>query len=103
MRGSTYNWSIMADRCDLVRSEEISTVDAYEERFNINKDCPHMDPDGKRLKWQSDFESHNALCDLLPRKWERQLRKRRHNFLLPKVGSERFKRSFIHRCLFNFV
>ena len=49
---------------------------------------------------RSQTPSH-ALCDLLPPKRERQLRKRRHNFLLPKVGTERFKRSFINRCLFK--
>ena len=40
----------------------------------------------------------HTLCDLLPPKRKRQLRNRRHNFLLPKV-----LRSFSNRCLFNFV
>ena len=37
---------------------------AYEERFNINKDCPllaNITWDGKRFKWQSDFQSLKKL------------------------------------------
>ena len=30
------------------------------------------------------------------------LRKRRHNYILPLVRTERFKRTFINRCLFSY-
>ena len=29
------------------------------------------------------------------------LRKRRHNYIIPLVRTERFKRTFINRCLFS--
>ena len=39
----------------------------------------------------------------LPPKRGRILRKRGHEFILPKVRTERFKRTFINRCFFNFI
>ena len=47
--------------------------------------------------------SEHSLYDLLPSKRKRVLRKRGHNFILPKVRTERFKKTFINRWLFNFV
>ena len=44
----------------------------------------------------------HALYDLLPEKRHRVLRERGHPFTLPKVKTERFKRSFFNRCLFNY-
>ena len=45
------------------------------------------------------------LYELLPPKRQRPLREREHNFRLPEVKTvkhaERFKRSFLNRCLFN--
>ena len=50
-----------------------------------------------------DSNSTTALDDLLPQ--ERTmvtLRKRRHNYILPPpVRIERFKRTFVNRCLFS--
>ena len=45
----------------------------------------------------------NALRELLPEKRSRLLRPRGHEYELPLVRTERFKRSFINRCLYNFV
>jgi hypothetical protein len=35
----------------------------------------------------------------LLREKDRTLREREHDFILPKVKTERFKRSFLNRCL----
>ena len=43
----------------------------------------------------------NPLNELLPRKRTRCLRERKHNYVLPKVRTERFKRVFVNRCLFD--
>ena len=48
-----------------------------------------------------DTPSHR-LYQLLPPRKQRFLRKGGHGFILPAVKTERFKRSFINRCLFNF-
>ena len=44
-----------------------------------------------------------ALDDLLPpeRAIMVTLRKRRHNYILPPVRTERFKGTFVNRCLFS--
>lgn len=44
----------------------------------------------------------HVLYELLPEKRQKVLRKREHPFILPKVRTERFKRSFINRCLFDY-
>ena len=44
----------------------------------------------------------NALQDLLPNKRSRLLRSRGHEYVSPRIRTERFKRSFINRCLFKF-
>ena len=44
--------------------------------------------------------SEHCLYDLLPPKRKRMLRNRKHNFTLPSIRTERFKQSFINRCLF---
>ena len=43
----------------------------------------------------------HPLYEILPPKRQRPLRAREHDFILPKVKTERFKRSFLNRCLFN--
>ena len=48
-----------------------------------------------------DTPSHR-LYQLLPPRKQRFLRKGGNGFILPAVKTERFKRSFINRCLFNF-
>lgn len=45
----------------------------------------------------------HPLHDLLPPVKTRQLRDRGHNYILPRVNTERFKRVFVNRCLFNNV
>ena len=42
------------------------------------------------------------LHELLPVCKQRILRQREYNFILPQIKTERFKRSFINRCLFNY-
>ncbi len=44
----------------------------------------------------------HVLHELLPVCKQRTLRQREHNFILPQIKTERFKRSFINRCLFNY-
>ena len=44
-------------------------------------------------------DSDHILYDLLPEKKSRFLREREHSFILPKIKTERFKRSFLNRCL----
>ena len=60
-----------------------------------NRDC--------RL-WNTitDTPSH-LLYQLLPPKKQRFLRNGGHDFILPAVKTERFKGSFINRCLFDFI
>ena len=60
-----------------------------------NRDC--------RL-WNTitDTPSH-PLYQLLPPKKQRFLRNGGHDFILPAVKTERFKGSFINRCLFDFI
>jgi hypothetical protein len=45
----------------------------------------------------------HILYELLPEKRQMNiLRKRDHPFILPQVRTERFKRSFVNRCLFDY-
>ena len=44
----------------------------------------------------------HALHELLPVCKQMILRQREHNFILPQIKTERFKRSFINRCFFNY-
>ncbi len=46
---------------------------------------------------------NNALQELLPNKTNRPLRQRGPEFELPSVRTERYKHSFLNRCLFKFV
>ena len=48
-------------------------------------------------------DAAHPLYDLLPPQRSLFLRSRGHDFILPRVRTERFKRCFINRCLFNFV
>ena len=57
-----------------------------------------------RLLWEEiNSDSANPLHELLPAQRARSLRKRGHNYILPPVRTERFKRCFFNRCLFEFV
>ena len=46
-------------------------------------------------------DPEHVLYDLLPEKRYRSLRERKHPFILPKVKTELYKRSFSKKCLFN--
>ena len=45
--------------------------------------------------------NRHALHMLLPPKRKLQLRDRGHDYELPNIRTERFKRVFLNRCLFN--
>jgi hypothetical protein len=44
----------------------------------------------------------HVLHNLLPEKRSRTLRDRKHSFIFPMIKTERFKRSFLNRCLFDY-
>ena len=45
-----------------------------------------------------------CLKDLLPSKLtDRSLHQRGHDYILPRIRTEHFKRCFANRCLFNFI
>ena len=44
----------------------------------------------------------HILSELLPGKRQKNLRKCEHPFILPNIRTERFKRSFVNRCLFDY-
>ena len=46
-------------------------------------------------------DSEHVLYNLLPELKHRTLRTQNHNYILPQIKTERFKRCFINRCLFN--
>ena len=46
-------------------------------------------------------DTEHALRDLLPEMKHRTLRTQNHNYVLPRIKTERFKRCFVNRCLFN--
>ena len=43
----------------------------------------------------------HVLHNLLLEKRSRTLRDRKHSFIFPMIKTERFKRSFLNRCLFD--
>ena len=54
--------------------------------------------------WKSITSSTEApLVDLLPPSKTRLLRNRDHSYVVPQIRTERFKRCFINRCLFDFI
>ena len=48
-------------------------------------------------------DPNHALQVLLPPSRQLELRNRGHEYELPRVRTERFKRVFVNRCLFNFI
>ena len=48
-------------------------------------------------------DTGHVLYDLLLPKRNRTLGDRRHDFMLPRVRTERFNRAFVNRCLFRYV
>ena len=55
---------------------------------------------GSKL-FKNVISDDHILHDLLPPKRRRVLRERKHDFILPRVKTERFKHCFLNRCLFN--
>ena len=47
-------------------------------------------------------DSEHVLYDLLPEMKHRTLRTQNHNYILPQIKTERFKRCFINRYLFKY-
>ena len=71
-------------------AQELSIVDMLN-----NKD---------RVLWKKiTTDLSHALKTLLPPRRQLELRDRRHRYELPRVRTQRFKRVFVNRCLFNFV
>ena len=56
------------------------------------------DRDSKLFK--NVIRDDHILHDLLPPKRKRVLRERKHDFIFPRVKTERFKQSFLNRCIF---
>ena len=57
-----------------------------------------------KLLWEEiTSDSANLSHELLPAQRARSLWKRGHNYILPPVRTERFKRCFFNRGLFEFV
>ena len=51
--------------------------------------------------WKKNYIQRLVLfVPSIAKKRARKLRDREHDFILPKVRTERFKRCFINRCLF---
>ena len=46
-------------------------------------------------------DTEHVLHDLLPEMKHRTLKTQNHNYILPQIKTERFKRCFVNRCLFN--
>ena len=68
------------------------------QKLNFNEVISDRD----RKLWKKSINNKdNALQDLLPSKLNRPLRQRGHEFELPMIRTERFKRSFINRCFIN--
>ena len=57
----------------------------------------------KKLWEKITNDCNHCLHDLLSKQRTRNLRNHGHNYILLCVRTERFKRSYINRCLFNFV
>ena len=78
---------------------------AYRNRY-ISEEINFVEIISKKdLKLWNNIMSNknNALHELLPNRLNRPLRQRGHEFELPIVRTERFKCSFLNRCLFNFI
>ena len=54
--------------------------------------------------WENITSSpKHPLFHLLPLKRTRILRERGHDFIPPRVKTERFKKVFLNRCIFNYI
>ena len=52
------------------------------------------------MLFKNVIRDDHILHDLLPQKRKRVLRERKHDFIFPRVRTERFKQSFLNRCIF---
>jgi hypothetical protein len=52
---------------------------------------------------ENNYGSQPCSAVLLPPSRQLELRNRGHEYELPRVRTERFKRVFVNRCLFNFI
>ena len=48
-------------------------------------------------------DKKHCLYDLLPKQRNRMLQDRGRNYILPGVNTERYKNTFVNRCLFELV
>ena len=62
-----------------------------------NRDC-HSD----LFNRITSYKGH-VLCDLFPPKRNRAFKDRGHDFILPRVKTERLFRAFVNRCLFRNI
>ena len=57
-----------------------------------------------RVLWEKiTSDPNHALQALLPPSRQLELRDRGHEYELPRVRKERFKRVFVNKCLFRFI
>ena len=88
----------------------LSQIDKFQKRavrFGFLKEVSPvlslLEASDNRL-WKSKTTSTDSpLVHLLPPSKTSLLRNRGHSYVLPQIRTERFKRSFINRCLFNFI
>ena len=62
-----------------------------------NRDCR-----SDLLNKITSYKGH-VLYDLFPPKRNRAFKDRGHDFILPKVKTERFNRAFVNRCPFRNI
>ena len=90
------------------RSKYLDLIDKLQKRAFRYGYIGHVTPirqiiEDRDLKMWTDMTSvpEHPVKDLLPTKRKRSLRKRNHEFILPKIRTERFKNCFVNRCLFK--
>ena len=88
------------------QSKYLDLIDKLQKRAFTYGYIAHVTPirqiiEDRDLKMWTDMTSvpEHPLKDLLPTKRKRSLRKRNHEFILPKIRTERFKNCFVNRCL----
>ena len=95
-------------RCEVrsseYNSEKLSEIDC---KYGYSIQKLHildiMNTKNKKLWNKIIANPSHALHTLLPPKRKLQLRDRGHDYELPNIRTERFKRVFLNRCLFKLV
>ena len=90
------------------KSKYLSQIDRLQRRALRFGYIQYVDPIERVIR-EKDMKMWNdiinvpkhPLFNLLPPERNRRLRKRSHNFILPKIRTDRFKKCFINRCLLN--